>query len=65
MGDRYGHLPYRHGHPGYRIEIWANAMGDISIDTVISYIDMGCLVTLAGIACHVIDSQKRGYNACR
>jgi len=45
---RYGYLPYRYGHPGYRYGIWANNMGDGSIDTVISQIDMGYLVTLVG-----------------
>jgi hypothetical protein len=44
--DRYGYLPYRCGHPGYRYGIWANDMGDESIDTVISHIDVGYLVTL-------------------
>ena len=44
---RCGYLPYRHGHPGYRYGIWANDMGDESIDTVILRIDMGYLVTLA------------------
>ncbi len=43
---RYGNLPYRYGHPGYRYGIWANDMGDDSIDMVISHIDMGYLVTL-------------------
>ncbi len=43
---RYGYLPYRYGHPGYRYGIWANDMGDDSIDMVISHIDMGYLVTL-------------------
>jgi hypothetical protein len=38
---RYGHLPYRYG-------IWADDMGDDSIGTVISHIDMGYLVTLDG-----------------
>ena len=28
-------------HPGYRYGIWADNMGDDSIDTVISHIDMG------------------------
>ena len=42
----YGHPPYRCGHPGYRCGIWANDMGDDSIDMVISYIEMGYLVTL-------------------
>jgi hypothetical protein len=28
------------------VSIWANDMGDNSIDTVISHIDMGYLVTL-------------------
>jgi hypothetical protein len=46
MGYRYGYLPYRYGHPGYRYGIWANDMGDDSIDTVISQIAMGYLVTL-------------------
>jgi len=31
---------------GYRCGIWANDMRDDSIDTVISHIDMGHLVTL-------------------
>jgi hypothetical protein len=47
MTYRYGYLPYRYGHPGYRFGIWANDMGDDSIVTVISHIDMGYLVTLA------------------
>jgi len=46
MVYRYGHLPYRYGDPGYRYGIWANDMGDDNIDTVISHIDMGYLVTL-------------------
>jgi hypothetical protein len=46
MGYRYGYLPYRHGQPGYRYGIWANDMGDDSIDMVILHIDMGYLVTL-------------------
>jgi hypothetical protein len=46
-GHRYGYLPDRYGHPGYRYGIWSNDMGDDSIDTVISHIDMGYLVTLA------------------
>ena len=46
MGYRYGHSQYRYGHPGYRYGIWANDMGDDSIDMVILDIDMGCLVTL-------------------
>jgi hypothetical protein len=43
---RYGYLPHRYGHPGYRYGIWANDMGDESIDTVILRIDVGYLVTL-------------------
>jgi hypothetical protein len=43
---RYGRSPYRYGHPAYRYEMWANDMGDESIDTVICHIDMGYLVTL-------------------
>jgi hypothetical protein len=31
---------------GYRYGIWANDMGDDSIDTVILHIDMGFLVTV-------------------
>jgi len=46
MVYRYGHSSYRHSHPGYRYGIWANDMGDDSIDTVILNIDMGYLVTL-------------------
>jgi len=46
MVYRYGHLPYRYGHPGYRYGIWANDMGEDSIDMVILDIDMGYLVTL-------------------
>ena len=46
MVYRYGHPPYRYGHPGYRYGIWANDMGDDSIDMVILHIDMGYLVTL-------------------
>jgi hypothetical protein len=46
MVHRYGHLPYRCGHPGYRYETWANDMGVDSIDTVVSQINMGYLVTL-------------------
>ena len=45
----YGHLPYRYNHPGYRYGIWANDMGDDSIDIVNSHIDMGYLVTLVSI----------------
>jgi len=41
MVYRYGYQPYRYDHPGYRYGIWANDMGDVSIDTVISHIDMG------------------------
>jgi len=47
MGHRYGHPPYRYGHPGYRCGIWANDMGDDSIDMVIQDIDVGYVVTLA------------------
>ena len=47
---RYGYLPYRYGHPGYRYEIWANDMGDDSIDMVILEIDMGYVVTLGPTA---------------
>jgi len=43
---RYGYLPYLYGHPGYRYGIWANDMGDDSIDTVIFHMDMRYLVTL-------------------
>ena len=43
---RYGKLPYRDCHPGYRCRIWANDMGDDSIDMVISHVDMGYLLTL-------------------
>ena len=43
---RYDYLPCRFGHPGYRYGIWANDMGDDSIDMVISHINMGYLVTL-------------------
>jgi hypothetical protein len=46
MVYRYGHSPYRYGHPGYRHRIWANDVGDDSIDMVILDIDMGYLVTL-------------------
>jgi hypothetical protein len=42
---RYGHLPYRRGHLPYRYGIRANDVGDDSIDTVFSHIDMGYLVT--------------------
>ena len=42
----YGNLPFRYGHPGYRYRMWANDMGDDSIDMVISYIDVGYRVTL-------------------
>jgi hypothetical protein len=45
--DRYGYLPYRYGHLGYRYGVWANNMGDDSIDTDISHIDMGYVVTLS------------------
>ena len=44
---QYDYLPYRYGHPGDRYGRWGNDMGDDSIDTVISHIDMGYLVTLA------------------
>jgi len=44
MGDRTS-LRYRYE---YRLGIWANDMADDSIDTVISHIDMGYLVTLPG-----------------
>jgi len=37
---------HRYGHLGYRYGIWANEVGHDSIDTVISHIDMGYLVTL-------------------
>jgi len=43
---RYGHLPCRFGHPGYRYGIWVDDMGDDSIDMVILHIDMRYLVTL-------------------
>ena len=48
MGDgiKTIYLPYRYGHPGYRYGIRANDMADDSIDTVISHINMGYLVTL-------------------
>ena len=39
-------MVYRYGHPGYQYGIWANDMGDDSIDMVILDIDMGYLVTL-------------------
>ena len=55
MAYRYGHPPYRYSHPGYRYGhagyrygIWANDMGDDSIDMVILDIDTGYLVTLPG-----------------
>ena len=38
-------MVYRFGHPGYRCGIWANDVGDDSIDTVILRIDVGYLVT--------------------
>jgi hypothetical protein len=38
---QYGYLPYRYGHPGYRYGIWANDVGDDSIDTVILDVGMG------------------------
>jgi hypothetical protein len=44
---QHGYLPYRYVHLGYRYGIWANDMGDDSIDKVISHIDMGYPVTLA------------------
>jgi len=46
MVYRYGYLPHRYGHPLFRYGIWANDMGDDHIETVISHIDMGYLVTL-------------------
>jgi hypothetical protein len=46
MVYRFGYLPYRYGHPGYRYRIWSNDMGDDSIDSVIFHIDMGYLVSL-------------------
>ena len=43
----YGYLPYRYGPSWISISgDEANDMGDDSIDTVISHIDMGYLVTL-------------------
>jgi len=48
---RYGYLPYRYGHPGYRYGIWSNDMGDDSIGTAISHLDMGYLVTLSVRTC--------------
>ena len=48
---RYGYLPYRYSHPGYRYGMWANDNGDDSIDMVILRIDMGCLVTLNPACC--------------
>jgi hypothetical protein len=50
MVHRYGYLPYRYGHPPYRYGIWANDMGDDSIDMIISHIDMGYIVTLPAAA---------------
>jgi len=41
-----GDPPHRYGHPGYGCEIWADDVGEDSIDTVILDIDMGYLVTL-------------------
>ncbi len=46
MVYEYGYLPYRYGYLPYQNGIWANDMGDDSIDMVISHIDMGYLVTL-------------------
>ena len=46
MVCRYGYLPHRYGHPGHRLGIWANDMGDDSIDMVILHIDMAYHVTL-------------------
>jgi len=43
---RFGYLPYGYGHPGYRYGVWANDMGDDSIDLVILEIDMEYLATL-------------------
>ena len=43
---RHGYVPYRYGHLGYRYVIWADDMGDDSIDMAILDIDMGYLVTL-------------------
>ena len=47
MVYRYGHPPYPYRHPGYPYGIWANDMGDDSIDMDILDIDMGYLVTLS------------------
>ena len=46
MMYRYDYLPYRYGYPGCQYGIWANNMGGDSIDTVISHIDMGHILTL-------------------
>jgi len=45
MVYRYGHLPFRYRHHGHRYGIWANDMGDDSIDMVTLHVDMGYLVT--------------------
>ena len=46
MVYRYGYLQYRYDHPRFQYGIWANDMGDDSVDIVNSHIDMGYLVTL-------------------
>jgi hypothetical protein len=55
---------YRYGHPGYRYGIWANDMGDDSIDMVILDMDIGYLVTLPGSRTtthhHDVDVTFRG-----
>jgi hypothetical protein len=63
----YGDLPYRYGHPGYRYGIWANDMGDDSIDTVIFHIDMGYLVSLVEPARHttLLRSRNEGLQCDR
>ena len=55
MVYRYGKPSYRYGHPGDRYGIWANDMGDDSIDVVILHIDMGYLVTLVFTCPHLGD----------
>jgi hypothetical protein len=49
---RCSYPPYRYGHPGYRYGIWANDVGDDSIDMLIPHIDLY-------IYCHSTHGQPR------
>ena len=64
MGDRTS-MRYRWGwhHLGYRYGIWADDIGNDSIVSVISHIDMGYLVTVATCAFHRPSTGCAGQGA--